>query len=189
MKHTEEITLENLFREAKTAVRKQALKKAEEPVETPLSTWTNPANWQHSRFLILLNKGTVFGIYDELIHTKHPESRRLILAPVGTVAEACEEIIGNWQFEEEPSTHYHVKCTTWLTLAKLNFVAGHAQVNLHFAYEHQLLKVVLETAASFVSADTSEVYEFVAGTDLLPVLAERSKTILKTYSRENSCAN
>lgn len=175
--NTPEITLDNLFREAKAAMRKEVAKKKEGPAETPLSTWVNPDNWKHFRYLLLIHKETqkVLGIYSELLHIKQPGCRRLVTADaLECKPDATEYVSGDWETKPESlaSQHKHLSTILNLALFKLeNVRALNVSVDLHFAYG-KLAGVRLNQDTTFAKDDI--IYAFPKGTDIFLLLSQAS---------------
>jgi len=172
-----EITLDNLFREVKAAMRKEITKKKEVPAETPLSTWVNPDNWKHFRYLLLVHKETqkVLDVYSELLHIKQPGCRRLVVAD-DQIPDATEYINGEWEVAVEflESLHKHLNVILSLTLIKLEGVqAFGVATDLHFAYG-KLVGVRLNQDTTFAKNDS--IYSFPKGTDIFLLLSQSSIT-------------
>jgi hypothetical protein len=61
------------------------------------STYANPLNWTPKRAieLVHVSEGSV-GIFREYFHSLSPSARRLLPAPVGTIADCSELVFGDW---------------------------------------------------------------------------------------------
>lgn len=183
---TPEITLDDLFRQAKTAMRKEVAKKKEVPVETPLSTWVNPDNWKHFRYLLLIHKETqkVLGVYSELLHIKQPGCRRLVVAEE-QVPDATEYISGEWEaaVESLESLHKHLNVILNLTLVKLESThAINVSADLHFAYG-KLAGVRLNQDTTFARGET--IYSLPKGVDIFLLLSQGSINAAQGYYHGN----
>ena len=176
-----DIALDNLFREAKTAAKRVAAKKKEIPPETPLSTWENPDNWKHSRYLVLIQKETqkALGVFSELLHVKQQGCRKLVSAP-DQKPDAVEYISGEWEVKtvSAESQHKHIKLVAnYLVLAKLEHVAAsNFEVDLHFAYG-KLAGVRLERDTTF--ARGAIIYSFPRGIDVFLLLGYATITTIE----------
>ena len=174
-------TLDNLFREVRTAAKRVMAKKKEISAETPLSTWENPDNWKHSRYLILIQKETqkALGVFSELLHVKQQGCRKLVSAPAQK-PDAVEYISGEWETRVAPaeSQHKHIKIVAnYLILAKLEHVTAlNPLVDLHFAYG-KLAGVRLERDTTFAKGAT--IYVFPKGTDIFLLLGYAAITALE----------
>ncbi len=188
---TQEITLDNLFREAVTAMKREAAKpkRVEEkvPGPTPQALWANPDNWKHNRFVTLIHETTkdVLGIYEELVHVKHPTSRRLVAAP-DAKPEAVEYVRGAWAIQPAlPETcHKHSLHEVCLDLRKLGVAAIRCKVDLHLAYD-ELVEVTLLESTTFASADKELIIQLPSHSNVLPVLGQNCKAELTELVRNS----
>lgn len=193
MNNLNEITLDNLFREAKAAAKRITQRKKEiVPLETPLTTWTNPDNWKHSRYLIVISRETetALGLYSELLHTKQPNCRRLIAVdPQGIKADAIEYVSGTWvQSQDElhlrpEATHKHIEATLTLRLIKLDSVTAHnVPVDLHFAFG-KLAGMRLLQDTTF--GHDLIIYDLPKGVDIFLLLSQSSIALAQEYYHVN----
>lgn len=171
-----EVSLDDLFREAKRAAKQVATKKKEVPAETPLSTWVNPDNWKHFRYLLVIHKETqtALGVYSELLHVKQPNCRRLVLVDEAPAIDATEYVSGDWERAQPTleSAHRHLKTILNIALAKLDCVAAYdVPVNIHF-FNGKVAGVRLEQDTTF--ANLPLIYSFPAGTDIFLLLSQSS---------------
>lgn len=113
-----ELSLDDLFREAKAAMRKETLP------DDPLAVWRNPGNWIKVRGIALLHAETLtlLGNFTEYRHRIHQDARKLVRETPELPVEATEFVNGDWWMAEEeaPKPKRMWKESKLLTLPLVN---------------------------------------------------------------------
>jgi hypothetical protein len=188
------LSLDDLFKEARAALRKQRAKTVAPKEEAPSApAFSNLANWTKTRGVALIHQETrtVIGNFTEYTHKALPGARRLVreteLLPVTTV----EYVTGVWGNPEpvEPTASPRLWKTSStapvdLVLQTLRVSAACVGVEAHFG-EGVLERVTLKHDTQFYSAPTSGTpgtfLLLPAGTDIFHELGVHTLKAILTY--------
>ena len=190
----DEIDLDDLYREAKAAVRLEAetrVAKAKATVRRPgepkaregAKLWSDPDNWNRGKNVALLHRETqtLLGVFSEWTHVSEPDCRRLVREEAELPVHCIEEVSGDWGWkgpvalDHEDSTVRELTTELYVTLTRPAVTA------------YCLLTVVTQLAgihsvklhASLSFGGEGEILFLPAGTNILPVMSQESKIALR----------
>lgn len=183
---TTELSLDDLFKEAKAAMRTETKakekKKAEAPAPDPetIGIYRNPANWVRTCGIALIHAGTesLLGNFTEYQHRSDPSARKWIREADVLPVERTEVVQGDWWITPaaipQPKRAWHeAKLTTLpLRLLSLGVTCPSAAVLACFG-EGCLDRVELaeETLFAQPSSDFASLLRLPKGTNIYPDLA------------------
>tara|TARA_R110000868_G_scaffold544_1_gene4014 strand:+ start:426 stop:1016 length:591 start_codon:yes stop_codon:yes gene_type:complete len=146
MNGSTELSLDDLFREAKAAMRSVAKTKAGSPpvADDPLAVWRNPDNWKRTRGIALVHSDTMqlLGNFVEYVHRTVPDARRLVRETPGLTITATEYVYGEWlgvqpvlgrATDEAAVAHRTLSLTVNISLPQLGINAPQVKVEASFA--------------------------------------------------------
>lgn len=158
----ETISLDELFREAKAAVRAARATKSKLPIPEvdPLEIWRNPANWTRTRGVALIHEetSTLLGNFTEYVHRTVAGARRLVREQIPMLPDSTEFVQGNWSsFLTTPTMpkqaqHVSMAATVDLELVSLGAKAPGVSVLAYFDGE-RLARVELVQRTIFAVQD------------------------------------
>ena len=184
-------TLDDLFREARAAMRQKVAKRRVRehvPTEKELSAEERLRkelgpleNWQRKRAIALVHRETrtLIGTFVEYLHPKVPGARRLVREYEELPAEATEEVVGDWCHQpEQPPRRRHIWHETRLVvmdcvLGKMHVAFTSASLRACFG-EGSLDRVELMHDMTFSSPRQPEFIILPAGTNILPEMSQSS---------------
>lgn len=174
-----EISLDDLFREARAAVR-LAAKQPKQAEPLPLGVYENPANWKPTRGIALIHAETqtLLGNFTEYMHRSVVGARRLVRESPGLPVVATETISGDWHLARETpiapkrAWHTELNALTSLTLTHLRVCAPDVPVRACFD-EGRLVRLELHqrTLFSQLPGAAAALLFLPADTDVLNELA------------------
>lgn len=176
----QDTSLDDLYREAKAAMRSELAKlaKAPAPAKDPSSegVYANPANWVRGQVICLLHKETqsLLGYFVEWKHKTVPDARRLVReADLKAPASPCqiEYISGSWP---TPASALSARKLPWkidlpcvASIHLLDFGLEALDVPMDFCFgEGSLDRVELVVTTTFRSP--GQYLTLPPGTDILP---------------------
>jgi hypothetical protein len=176
----QDISLDDLYREAKAAMRGQQAKLAKAPVKAEATPsegiYANPANWIRGQVICLLHKETqsFLGYYVEWRHRTVPDARRLVReVGVKPPTESCsvEYLSGQWPAEvqtpPERKLPWKIDLPCVASIKLLDFGLEAVGVPLDFCFgEGRLDRVELVVTTTFRSP--GQYITLPSGTDILP---------------------
>jgi len=176
----QELSLDDLYREAKAAMRSQKAQLAKAPVETKDPSlegiYANPSNWTRGPLIALLHEETqsFLGYFVEWKHRTVPDARRLVReVDVKAPAETCrvEYLSGQWPTEtsafHSPKLPWKIDLPCVASIKLLDFGLEALDVPLDFCFgEGALDRVELVVTTTFHSP--GQYITLPPGTDILP---------------------
>jgi len=175
----QELSLDDLFREAKAAMRGQKVQLAKAPPEikdtSPEGLYANPANWIRGAVIALLHEETqaFLGYFVEWKHKTVPDARRLVReVDLKAPAEPCqvEYLSGRWPAEapavrsEKLPWKTDLPCVASIKLLDFSLEALEVPLDVCFG-EGTLDRVELVVTTTFRSP--GQYLTLPAGTDIL----------------------
>ena len=192
-----EVSLDDLFREAKAAMRVQRAakeaaalrKRSEKPdAQETQALFANPDNWERTRGIALIHAETetLLGQFSEYIHKSVPGCRKLLResAPISVVA--AERVSGSWWLGEhckpEPRQEWHTKRSAIIHL-HLDTIKVHSpacEVIAHLSYGGLArVELALDTQFAQEYKKQEQLLFLPAGTNVLPMMSLDSKISLR----------
>jgi hypothetical protein len=182
----QDLSLDDLYREAKAAMRAQAALEdraakarakapAGEAPLTPEGVYANPANWTRGATITLLHEESksLLGYFVEWAHKTVPGARRLVREATLTAPQTSpvEYVSGAWEPEAVPSTipkrPWHVSLPVTANVHLLDFHLSALAVELLCVFgEGRLDRVELTEPTTFAFA--GQFLQLPAGTNILP---------------------
>ena len=127
---TDTLSLDDLFKEAKAAMRSVTKRKEKAKADAPLpdpdtiGLFRNPANWVRTRGIALVHADTqtLLGNFTEYCHRTELDARRLVREADPLPVEATEYVNGDWWMtpEEAPKPKRMWKTSKLLTVPYVN---------------------------------------------------------------------
>lgn len=169
-----ELSLDDLFKEAKAAMRAERATKAKLPPPNPETEgiYRNPANWIRTRGVALMHSETLtlLGNFTEYRHKTVPDARRLVRETDPLPIEATEYLNGDWWMkpEEVPKTKRLWKESKLLTLpyANLSHLGVHARSLCVYAVFGEGSLDRVDLASDSIFGGGSVLMNLPAGTDI-----------------------
>lgn len=150
----------------------------------PSTLYTDPANWLAKRKLGLIHRETqtYLGTFQEWVHTKVPDARKLVRIEELSDVSGTEEVSGpayeHFEVINQPVTD-RIKLLLSPELAFPRVVAIDAEV-LVFCCSGGYNRVELAKRTAFTDdSESNEIFELPAGTNILPQLTHSTKEYLK----------
>ena len=195
---TTDISIDDLFREARAAARVQkvakeaaALKKqSEKPdAQETQALFANPDNWQRTRGIALIHAETetLLGQFSEYTHKSVPNCRKLLRESAPISVEAAERVSGNWWLGSnervvEPRQEWHTKrpAIIHLHLDTLRVHSPACEVIACLSYGGLArVELALDTMFAQEEGKQEQLLHLPAGTNVLPMMSLDSKIALR----------
>jgi len=188
MNTIEDTSLDDLYRQAKAAMREQVKAKAKTPLvveEDPdIGLYRNPANWVKGKAVALLHEETktLLGHFTEYTHKTVPNCRRMVREDCSTKVEAVEYVKGAWAPAAVPAATKRIWNTSVEVICDirlLDFQASACEVVVEAFFGEGRLERV-EIVAEVTFASPSQFFTLPAGTNIFPQMALASISNLLT---------
>jgi len=189
----QDLSLDDLYREAKAAMRAQAAAEVKQPAkpragkQVPEAApdtsgiYRDPANWVRGKVITLIHSETqsLLGYFVEWKHKTVPDARRLVREELATIPQhsPIEYVSGDWSpkavVEDKPRLPWHVTLPATLDVLLLDFSLESNEVLLDCSFgEGTLDRVELVIPTTFASL--GQFLSLPEGTNILPRLSPKT---------------
>ena len=179
----QESTLDDLFREAKAAMRGQAAVKAPKAFQAPDESgiYRNPDNWTRGSIVVLIHQETdsLLGYFVEWKHKSIPDARRLVREPLASAPESArvEYVSGDWSPKAVPEVRARLPWRKTLPARVdcllLDFALEAQEVILDCVFGEGTLDRV-ELVVPTVFANQGQFLDLPEATNILPRLSPKT---------------
>lgn len=186
----ETIHIDDLFKQVRLVWKAAKPKKREEVVEAHASElYSNPDNWKATRALALIHRetDTLLGVFQELVHLKVPDARRLVRIekPCSLHYDGTEYVSGSWYLpatdearENQGKWHSFHDASIHAHLSELSIHAPECEVRVYTSFG-SIARVELLSETTFASTEEGN-------TNLLTL--PKGTCIYDLMTREEKCA-
>lgn len=188
MNTIEDTSLDDLYLQAKAAMREQVKAKAKTPTiveEDPdIGLYRNPANWIKGKAVALLHEETktLLGHFTEYTHKTVPNCRRMVREDCSAPVESVEYIKGSWAPAVVPAARKMIWNTSVEVICDIRLLDFQTQASdivvEAFFGEGRLERVELIGDVTFASP--TQFFTLPAGTNIFPQMALASISNLLT---------
>lgn len=197
MQDLETLSLDDLFKEAKSVLRaereaeakakKKPKRKGHPERVVPSELYSRPENWRPGRSIALIHEesATLLGHFREFLHVSVPECRRLVREDSPALVEAVEYVSGDWGYKAPPKFDHQDSTITSTRLEGQELLlldpavrAASAEVSV-VRQGAGILRIELVAATTFHARGLGDILQLPSGTNILPVLSPQTKQALR----------
>ncbi len=197
MQDLETLSLDELFKEAKSVLRaereaetkakKEPRRKGQPERVVPSELYSKPENWRKGRSIALIHEGssTLLGHFREFLHTSVPECRRLVREDSPALVESVEYVSGDWGYKAPPELGHQDSTITSTLLEGQELILVDPAVRVastQISIVRQgagILRIELGSAATFHNQSVGIILQLPSGTNVLPVLSPQTKAAIR----------